>query len=134
MLALLTSGLHVFPIDAQTSYYSDQAANLHLMVRGERKNKKPPNPTLFQRGGRDSPFCKLTPSGDCGLAISSPPPMHSPVGRFTQGRKLILRGRPWIYDAEASATEQGLFPSGLGATAILGRFMTRMTQPITPGY
>lgn len=34
----------------------------------------PPNPTLFQRGGRDSPFFKLTPSGDCGLAISSPPP------------------------------------------------------------
>lgn len=34
----------------------------------------PPNPTLFQRGGRDSPFYKLTPSGDCGLAISSPPP------------------------------------------------------------
>ena len=43
-------------------------------IRNRRLKKLPPNPTLFQQGGRDSPFYKLTPSGYCGLAISSPPP------------------------------------------------------------
>lgn len=42
--------------------------------------KLPWNPTLFQQGGRDSPFCKLTPSGGCGLAISSPPPCTPLLG------------------------------------------------------
>ena len=57
------------------SSFTDQAANLHLMVK-----KLPLTPTLFQQGGRDSPFCKLTPSGDCGLAISSPPPCTPLLG------------------------------------------------------
>ena len=47
-------------------------------------------------------------------------PVYSSVGRHAQSRKLILRGRLWIYDTEASATEQGPFPSGLGATGVLG--------------
>lgn len=47
-------------------------------------------------------------------------PVYSSVGRHAQSRKPILRGRPWIYDTEASATEQGPFPSGLGATGVLG--------------
>lgn len=42
--------------------------------------KLPQNPTLFQQGGRYSPFCKLTPWGDCGLAISLPPPCTSLLG------------------------------------------------------
>lgn len=33
-----------------------QGPNLHLLVK-----KLPRNPTLFQQGGRDSPFYKLTP-------------------------------------------------------------------------
>lgn len=59
--------------------------------------------------------------------------IYSSAGRCTQSRKLILQRRTWIYDAEASATEQGLFPSGLGAAAAV-RFTTRMTQLITLGY
>lgn len=47
-------------------------------------------------------------------------PMYSSAERATQSRKAIPRRRPWIYGAEASATEQGLFPSGLQATAAPG--------------
>lgn len=42
--------------------------------------KLPQNPTLFQQGGGDSPFYKLTPLGHCGLAISSPPPYTPLLG------------------------------------------------------
>lgn len=60
-------------------------------------------------------------------------PIYSSAGRYTQSRKLIPQRRAWIYDAKASATEQGLFPSGLGAAAAR-RFTTRMTRLITLGY
>lgn len=59
--------------------------------------KLPRNPTLFQQGGRDSPFYKLTPPGDCGLAISSPPP-RSPLLRDTHkaGNRSCEDGRGFM--------------------------------------
>lgn len=55
----------------------------------------------------------------CGLAISSPPPCSPLLGDTHEAGKPLLRRRPWIYDAEASATKHGLFLSGLEATAVL---------------
>lgn len=77
------------------------------------------NPTLFQQEERQSilqidSFRRLR---SCNILTS---PMCSSVGRETQGRKLIQQRRPWIYDMEASATEWGLFPSGLEVAATLG--------------
>ena len=45
------------------------------------------NLTLFQQGGRDSPFCKYTLLGNCGLAISSPPPCIALLGDTHKARK-----------------------------------------------
>lgn len=53
----------------------------------------PPNPTLFQWGGRDSPFCKLTPSGDCGPQYPRPPPCTPLSGDTRKATKPILRRR-----------------------------------------
>lgn len=92
-----------FPFVRRFAATGNRAANLHLMV----KKKLPRNPTLFQRGGRDSPFYKLTPSGDCGLAISSPPPCtpllgdaHKAGNRSCEdGRGFMTRRQVWLNKA-----------------------------------
>lgn len=93
----------------------------------------PWTPPLFLLGGGDTPFYKLTPIGDCGLAISSPPLLSSLLDDVHKAGKRIVERQPRIYNADKCDWTRPI-PIRAGSHCRTQRFTRRMTQLITLSY
>lgn len=103
--------LHVFPIDSQTPIYRNQAANLHVMVKNCLQTQH-----YFSREDETVHFANWLLQESVVLQYPRPPPC-SPLVETRKATKPIpsCEDGMWIYDAEASATEQGPIPIWAGS-------------------